>query len=130
MSFEFMIPHMHKENFNKDALVFRRGDKADKIYILKSGVLILDELDVVIRPGEIFGEMGVFASEPIRLATLRCGSEVELLSMTDTQIKQLYHQNPQFGFYLIQLLVKRFSQNEGHGEEKSNDTSPLEERII
>ena len=130
MSFEFMIPHMHKEKFNKDALVFRRGDKADKIYILRSGILTLDELGVVIRPGEIFGEMGVFASEPIRLATLRCGSEVELLSMTDTQIKQLYHQNPQFGFYLIQLLVKRFSQNEGHGEEKSTDTSPLEERII
>ncbi len=130
MSFEFMIPHMHKEKFNKDELVFRRGDKADKIYILKSGILTLDELGVVIKPGEIFGEMGVFASEPIRLATLRCGSEVELLSMTDTQIKQLYYQNPQFGFYLIQLLVKRFSQNEGHGEKKNIDYIVPEERSI
>lgn len=107
MSFEFMIPHMHKETFSKDELVFRRGDTADKIYLLKSGILTVDELDIVIKPGEIFGEMGVFASDPIRLATLRCGSEVELLSMTDTQIKQLYYQNPQFGFYLIQLLLKR-----------------------
>jgi CRP-like cAMP-binding protein len=74
--------------------------------------------------------MGVFASEPIRGATLRCGSEVELLSMTDTQIKQLYYQNPQFGFYLIQLLLKRFSQNEGHGETNNIDSIPPEELMI
>lgn len=111
MSFEFMIPHMYKERFNKNDFVFRRGDKAEKIYILKSGVLSVDELDILIRPGEIFGEMGVFASEPVRSATLRCETEVELLSMTDKQIKQLYYQNPEFGFYLIQLLLKRFSQN-------------------
>lgn len=112
MSFDFMIPHMHKEQLKKDDIVFRRGDKAGKIYLLKSGSITVDELDVVIKAGEIFGEMGVFASNPVRLATLRCATEVELLSMTDTRIKQLYYQNPKFGFYLIQLLLKRFSQNE------------------
>ena len=130
MSFEFMIPHMRKEKFKQGEVVFRRGDKADKIYLLKSGKLTLDELDVVIRPGEIFGEMGVFASEPVRLATLRCDSEAELLSMTDKQIKQLYYQNPQFGFYLIQLLLKRFSQNEGHVEINTEDQVLPEDRMI
>jgi hypothetical protein len=120
MSFEFMIPHMYKEIFRENEVVFHRGDKADKIYLLKSGILTVDELDITIQPGELFGEMGVFASEQFRLATLRCGSEVELLSMTDKQIKQLYYQNPQFGFYLIQLLLKRFSQNEGQ-KEKNNE---------
>ncbi len=121
MSFEFMIPHMHKETFEKNDIVFRRGDKAEKIYLLKSGILTVDELDIIIQPGELFGEMGVFASEQFRLATLRCGSEVELLSMTDTQIKQLYYQNPEFGFYLIQLLLKRFSQNEGQREKSTTE---------
>ncbi|MCI5122639.1 MAG: Crp/Fnr family transcriptional regulator, partial [Candidatus Electrothrix sp. AUS4] len=107
-----------------------RGDKADKIYLLKSGIPRVDELDVVIKPGEIFGEMGVFASEPVRLATLRCGSEVELLSMTDKQIKQLYYQNPQFGFYLIQLLLKRFSQNEGQIESNKSAQARPEELVI
>ncbi len=113
MSFEFMIPHMQKEIFSKEDIIFRRGDRAEKIYLLKSGALSVDELDVAIRPGEIFGEMGVFASEQMRLATLRCTTDVELLSMTDKQIRQLYFQNPEFGFYLIQLLLKRFSQDEG-----------------
>lgn len=130
MSFEFMIPHMHKEVLKEGDIVFHRGDKADKIYLLKSGVLRVDELDVIIKPGELFGEMGVFASNPIRLATLRCGSEVELLSMTDKQIKQLYYQNPQFGFYLIQLLLKRFSQNAGHTEDDTSTQTRHEELII
>jgi hypothetical protein len=121
MSFDFMIPHMHKETIKKNEVVFHRGDKADKIYLLKSGILTVDELDIIIQPGELFGEMGVFASEQFRLATLRCGSDVELLSMTDTQIKQLYYQNPQFGFYLIQLLLKRFSQNEVQKEKNNNE---------
>ncbi|WP_417910815.1 Crp/Fnr family transcriptional regulator [Candidatus Electronema sp. PJ] len=114
MSFEFMIPHMTKELFKEGDIVFHKGDRAEKIYLLKSGHLSVDELDAAIRPGEIFGEMGVFASEQVRRATLRCKTDVELLSMTDKHIRQLYYQNPHFGFYLIQLLLKRFSQNELH----------------
>ena len=112
MSFEFMIPHMQKEKYNENDIIFRKGDTAEHIYLLKSGTLSVDELDVAIKPGELFGEMGVFATNHIRMATMRCKTDVELLSMTDKQIRQLYYQNPKFGFYLIQLLLKRFSQNE------------------
>lgn len=58
MSFEFMIPHMHKETFNKDEVVFRRGDMADKIYLLKSGILTVDELDIAIKPGRSSARWG------------------------------------------------------------------------
>ena len=112
MSFEFMIPHMRKESFHQGDVIFYKGDRAEKIYLLKSGHLMVDELDVALKPGEIFGEMGVFASEQVRSATLRCKTDVELLVMTDKQIRQLYYQNPDFGFYLIQLLLKRFAHNE------------------
>lgn len=112
MSFEFMIPHMRKESFHQGDVIFHKGDRAEKIYLLKSGHLMVDELDVALKPGEIFGEMGVFASEQVRSATLRCKTDVELLVMTDKQIRQLYYQNPDFGFYLIQLLLKRFAHNE------------------
>ncbi len=112
MSFEFMIPYMKKEFFKEGEIIFHKGDRAEKIYLLKSGHLMVDEFDVALRPGELFGEMGVFASEQTRSATLRCKTDVELLSMTDKQIRQLYYQNPDFGFYLIQLLLKRFAHNE------------------
>lgn len=65
ISFEFMIPHMKKELLCKGDIVFRRGERADKIYLLQSGSLSIDELDVAIQPGELFGEMGVFANEQV-----------------------------------------------------------------
>lgn len=114
ISFDFMIPYMSKEKFLQDEFVFHRDDAADKIYLLRSGTLTVDELDVAIKSGEIFGEMGVFSSEQKRLFSLRCDSDVELLSMIDYRIKQLYYQNPKFGFYLMQLLLKRFEKNGGN----------------
>ena len=112
MSFAFMIPHMKRERFKKGDIVFRQGDEADKIYLLEEGILVVDELEITLSAGELFGEMGVFSGERKRLATLRCKTDVELLFMTDNAIKQLYYQNPQFGFYLMQLLLKRLAENE------------------
>jgi len=109
MAFDFMIPHMAKENLRLGEFLFKRGDAADKIFLLKSGNLIVDELDVAILPGEIFGEMGVFSCDQKRLYSLRCASDVELLSLTNKKFKQLYYQNPRFGFDLTQLLLKRVS---------------------
>ncbi len=109
ISFDFLIPYMTKEKFSKDTVIFHKNDEADKMYLLKSGTVTVDELDIPITPGELFGEMGDFSKEKKRLATLRCNTDVELLSMTGNEIKQLYYQNPQFGFYLIQLLLERLS---------------------
>ena len=128
MSVDFLIPHMKSEIFEKGEVLFRRGDEADKFYVLKSGVIRVEEVDIILKPGEIFGEMGIFSSERKRMATLRCETDVELLSMKDRQIKQLYYQNPRFGFYLIRLLLKRFERSwqveEVSGKEK------LAERIV
>jgi len=112
ISFDFMIPHMTKENLLKGEFVFHRGDAADKIYLLMSGTLTVYELGVTIIPTEIFGEMGIFSCEQKRLYSLRCDSDVELLSLTNNIFKQLFYQNPKFGFYLMQLLLKRFDKND------------------
>ena len=115
VSFDFLVPYMKKNIFKKNTVIFHKNDKADQIYLLKSGTLAVDELGILISPGEIIGEMGVFSREKKRLATLRCNTDVELLSMTDKEIKQLYYQNPKFGFYLIQLLLKRLTLDDLKG---------------
>ncbi len=126
MSLDFLVPHMKSEEFHEDDVVFRRGDEADKFYVLKRGTIRVEELDVTLQPGEIIGEMGVFSIEQKRLATLRCESDVELLSMTGKEIKQLYYQNPRFGFYLIQLLLKRFERNRMAGKTQLPSDSQVE----
>lgn len=109
ISFEFLLHQMESEKYSAGDVIFHKGDNADKIYLVKSGTVLVDELNVTIEPGELFGEMGVFSREHTRLATLSCVTDAEVLSMTDKQIREHYYQNPEFGFYLIQLLLKRFS---------------------
>ncbi len=34
--------------------------------------------------------------------------DMELYSITDSGVKQLYYQNPEFGFYLVKLITGSF----------------------
>jgi len=84
--------------------------------------LVLDLLDdqlqveivergAVLSPGDIFGEMALFTTKGRRTATARCVSDVSLLVITYEQFEQLYFQNPEFGLYLVRLIVRRFEMN-------------------
>ena len=37
MSMEFLIPYMHMVTFNKGDVIFNKGDRADKLYLLREG---------------------------------------------------------------------------------------------
>jgi CRP-like cAMP-binding protein len=109
MSLEFLIPHMHLINFNKGDVVFKKGELADKLYLLREGYVLLEELDVSLGPGEIIGEIGILSGGNERMATLTCESDAEFLYIDDEHMLQLYNQNPEFGLYLVQLIIKRLN---------------------
>jgi hypothetical protein len=107
MSMEFLIPHMHKVNFKKGDVVFKKGERADKLYLLREGSARLTELDVTLSVGEIIGEIGILSGDHERMATLECVTDTEFLCVDDKQMLQLYYKNPEFGLYLAQLIIKR-----------------------
>ncbi len=107
MSMEFLIPHMHMVNFKKGDVVFKKGERADKLYLLREGSARLTELDVTLGAGEIIGEIGILSGDHERMATLECVTDTEFLYVDDKRMLQLYHQNPEFGLYLTQLIIKR-----------------------
>lgn len=104
---DFLTPYMEKEFFKKGDCLFRKGDESLRMYYVQSGVLRLEELGVTFAKGELIGEMGLFASDQKRSATLVCDSDVELLSISKNHVMQLYYQNPKFGFYLVRLVTDR-----------------------
>ena len=67
----------------------------------------LTELDVTLGPGEIIGEIGILSGDNERMATLESETDTEFLCIDDTQMLKLYNQNPEFGLYLVQLIIKR-----------------------
>jgi CRP-like cAMP-binding protein len=60
-----------------------------------------------LEPGRIFGEIALFSPSGLRTRTVRCVSACSVLEIHERTVKQLYYQNPAFGFHLIELLAGR-----------------------
>jgi CRP/FNR family transcriptional regulator, cyclic AMP receptor protein len=91
--------------------VFRRGDPADEMFFIVSGRFRVQERNVDLQTGEIFGELGLLDAGQARTATVECTASGELLRITYDQVKQLCLQDPKFGFYFLHLVSKRLFHN-------------------
>lgn len=91
--------------------LFRKGEEADALYYLMSGRYRVVELDLELKSGEIIGELGFIAPDKARTQTLQCTEAGEILKITYDQVRQLYFQNPKFGFYFMQLSARRLFEN-------------------
>ena len=109
-SMEWLIPYMQPRTLKKGVL-FRKGDAAEEMYIVLKGSVRLLDVGVTLHPGTVLGEIGLFAPSRQRMDTAFCESDVEVASISNDKVWQLYHQNPKFGFYLINLVTSRLLQN-------------------
>jgi len=110
-SIDFLVPFMTKESFKKGDVVFRKGDNADKMFYLQKGLVRLEELGAFITDGQMIGEIGIFSPHKKRTATVVCDADTMFLTIPENKVLQLYYQNPKFGIYLVQLIIRRFLKN-------------------
>jgi CRP/FNR family cyclic AMP-dependent transcriptional regulator len=76
-----------------------------------SGRFRLNELDIELLQGQLVGEMGFMSPQNKRTQTLECLEGGEVLSISYDQVRQLYFQNPEFGFYFLRLTSERLFHN-------------------
>ncbi len=112
VSTEALIPLMTRHCLKTGDVLFRLGDPASSMYLILKGSVRLVEIGVVLGPGALVGEIGVFAPDNLRTGTAVCETEVEIGSISEDKALQLYYQNPAFGFYLFRLVVQRMNDNE------------------
>ena len=112
LSMEWLIPLMTRQKFESGHVLFRMGDPANSMYLILEGSVRITELGVLLDPGTLVGEMGLFAPDNRRTGTAVCESDVEVGAITDEKVLQLYYQNPTFGFYMFRLVLKRLLENE------------------
>jgi CRP/FNR family transcriptional regulator, cyclic AMP receptor protein len=62
----------------------------------------------------VFGELGLLSPSQARTASVVCIEDGQLLRITYDQVKQLYLEDPQFGFYLLHLVSRRLFENLSH----------------
>jgi hypothetical protein len=107
INFEWLKPFMHPIGHYKGDFVFHNEEIADKAYVLVDGEVEILERKVILKSGEIFGELALFTGSGKRTASALCLTNVRLLYISYHDLEQLYFQNPEFGFHLIKLIVRR-----------------------
>jgi CRP/FNR family transcriptional regulator, cyclic AMP receptor protein len=111
LNMDWLKPFTSVRPYGCGDVLFRKGDIADAMYFVVSGRFRLTELSKDILPGQIVGELGLLAPDRLRTQTLRCIEGGQMLQITYEQVKELYYQNPQFGFYFLQLTARRLFEN-------------------
>jgi hypothetical protein len=104
-------PFSSVQNVRAGEVLFRQGDPAQEMFFVVSGRLWVKERGIPIETGEVFGELGLLNSDQARTATVECTEGGQLLRISYDQVKQLYLQDPKFGFYFLHLVSKRLFHN-------------------
>jgi CRP-like cAMP-binding protein len=100
-------------SFDKDEILFREGEPAERFYMLRSGNVLLEQRisDKVtacvgsVKPGFSFGwsamvDNGVYTTEAV------CIEPSEIYSFKRDKINNLFEQDPKMGFLLYQRLLE------------------------
>ena len=101
---DWVKPFSSVQNVRAGEVLFRQGDPAREMFFVVSGRLWVKERRVAIEAGEVFGELGLLDSDQARTATVECMESGQLLRISYDQVKQLYVQDPKFGFYFLHLV--------------------------
>lgn len=105
----WLKPYMKSKRRKAGDVLFRKGDQADRLYLLASGRVEFVEIGQSVGPGKVFGEIAFFAPHGRRTLTARCAEDCTVLSINQDTVRQIYFQNPSFGFELIGLVAGRLS---------------------
>ena len=111
LSMDWLKPFMHKHSYKQGAVLFRKGDHAEEMFYIVSGHCRINELGLELSAGHMVGELGFITPEHQRTQTVECIDDVEMLAISYDKVRELYFQNPSFGFYLLRLASERLLQN-------------------
>lgn len=105
----WLQPYMKRRRLRDGEVLFREGDPADRLYVVAEGELEFLPGGRRIATGEMVGEISFFSPEGRRTGTLRAAGPATLLSMDEVAFRQLFHENPAFGFEIVRLVAARLS---------------------
>jgi hypothetical protein len=107
----WLRPYMRSRRYRAGATLFKRGSKADRIYLLAEGRIELPDVGRTLEAGQMFGEIAFFAPDRWRSSAARCLTACTVLSIDEDTFKQLVYQNPEFGLEVMHLIAARLCQD-------------------
>ena len=111
LSVQGLLPFMSRRTLKAGDTLVRKGDDADRMFYLTQGNLQIQEIGKVVGPGTVVGEIGVFARNRKRMATVVCDTDCEVYELNEIKAKELYFQDPSFGYAVLQIIIGRLLEN-------------------
>lgn len=111
LSMDWLKPFMTERKCATGEMLFYKDEKAEDMLYIVSGRFRLVESGIELPVGAIVGELGMLSPSNVRTQSLECIEAGVILSVSYTQVEQLYVQNPAFGFYFLKLSSARLFQN-------------------
>jgi CRP/FNR family cyclic AMP-dependent transcriptional regulator len=111
LNMDWLKPFSSTRHVKPGTVLFRKGEIAEEMFFVVSGRYRLVESGSEVLHGSVIGELGLLAPDKARTQTFQCVEAGDVLRISYDQVKQLYYQNPQFGFYFLQLASKRLFEN-------------------
>jgi len=103
------------ETFQAGETIFAEGDRADRMYMVKSGSVSLTKDGRVLEqagPGAIFGELALIDRES-RSATAAAETDCELASIDKRRFWFLVQQTPYFAELVMRTMADRLRRQTG-----------------
>jgi NADH dehydrogenase len=112
-----------RQHYEDDEVVFRQGDKGDRLYIVVNGkIQIVNErpgqptaIIAELGPGQCFGEMALISDQP-RNATVRTSGPVDVLTVDRDAFHALFAHLPPLRDLFQQLIAQRMKSSSNGGE--------------
>jgi CRP/FNR family transcriptional regulator, cyclic AMP receptor protein len=111
LSMESILPIMTHRTFRAGEAVIRKGERADRLFYLDRGEAKVVEIGKTVPSGSVLGEIGVFARDQLRTATVVCVTDCEIYELSEIKTKELYYQDPSFGYAVLQIVITRLLEN-------------------
>jgi CRP/FNR family transcriptional regulator, cyclic AMP receptor protein len=107
LSLDMIVPYMNLRTCPAGTRLFGRGDYADEVFLVMKGRVRIEGKGVLVKPGQLVGEMGLFAQGQRRTDSAVCETDVELAAVSEDRVWELFYQNPEFGAYLLRIVMQR-----------------------
>lgn len=109
MTLAMLVPAMEQQRYSAGATVFRQGDPADHVLYVIDGTLRVVEGGTLLGPGELVGEMGLFAADSRRTATIVTETDVLCGRIAADRFWELFLQDPMLGGFVVRTIVQRLT---------------------
>ena len=98
-------------NTNYERHIITMEDPIEYYHNHNKSIITQREIGVDVPVGQMVGELGFLSPDNHRTLTLECVRAGDVLSIHYQDLRQLFFQNPEFGFYFLRLTSGRLFEN-------------------